>query len=438
MAKKAYLKGEEFVFTRVKGSSETDYRDGDVNINPTNLGLGNVNNTSDSDKPVSTAQRKAIDDAYANSNKYTDQKIADLIGGASETMDTLKEVEQAIVSSKSTEEALNKAIGTKANQTELDTHTGNDTIHITASERAKWNKNGGVTGVRGSAEADYKTGQVTISKENIGLGNVENTKDIDKNVNSAEYLKMYDNNTQSSALVRFEHAPLSMATDGVEVVDPSYVPIGYDATNHLLTYGEKIDTADEVVNFTSGDSTTGDSTAPAVITSGETHKSLFNKISTAVKNVRWLLSKMGTTDISAIGNGTVTGALSTLNSNIVGVKKHYFTSVFGSVANVAKNVWVKSNKDITVSESGIYIVNFPFLRDQGGVDTAYLTQIKIDTSDSLSSNQEPDIGCVATNWGITSMTYLCELQAGKTYHIWLRHTASQTHTIDYHCYYAKM
>ena len=127
-----------------------------------------------------------------------------------------------------------------------------------------------------------------------------------------------------------------------------------------------------------------------------------------------------------------------LNSNIGNIKKHYFTSVFGSVANVAKNVWAKSNKDITVSESGIYIVNFPFLRDQGGVDTAYLTQIKIDTSDSLPSNQEPDMGCVATNWSITSMTYLCELQAGKTYHIWLRHTASKTHTIDYHCYYAKM
>ena len=76
------------------------------------------------------------------------------------------------------------------------------------------------------------------------------------------------------------------------------------------------DSKDCTVTFTSGDSSTGSSTPPAVITSGETHKSLFNKISTAVKNVRWLLSKMGTTDISSIGNGTVTGALSTLNSNI--------------------------------------------------------------------------------------------------------------------------
>lgn len=103
------------------------------------INLGNVDNTSDVDKPVSTAQQKAIDDAYANSNKYTDQKIADLIGGAPETLDTLKEVADAISASKTTEEALNKAIGTKANQAELDTHTGNNSIHITPDERTNWN-----------------------------------------------------------------------------------------------------------------------------------------------------------------------------------------------------------------------------------------------------------------------------------------------------------
>ncbi|MDE5679526.1 MAG: hypothetical protein K2I01_03745, partial [Lachnospiraceae bacterium] len=36
-------------------------------------------------------------------------------------------------------DALDAAIGTKADQAELDSHTGNDTIHITASERTKWN-----------------------------------------------------------------------------------------------------------------------------------------------------------------------------------------------------------------------------------------------------------------------------------------------------------
>lgn len=123
----------------VKGSAETAYRTGNVNITKANIGLGYAENTSDKDKPVSTAQQKAIDEAYANSNKYTDQKIADLIDGAPETLDTLKEISDAISASKSVEEALNKAIGTKADQTELDAHTGNDTIHITSTERTNWN-----------------------------------------------------------------------------------------------------------------------------------------------------------------------------------------------------------------------------------------------------------------------------------------------------------
>lgn len=75
-----------------------------------------------------------------------------------------------------------------------------------------------------------------------------------------------------------------------------------------------------VVTFTSNDSLTGDSTPPALLTSGETHASIFSKVSTIFKNVRWLLSKMGTTDISTLGDGTVTGALSTLNSNIMAIK----------------------------------------------------------------------------------------------------------------------
>ena len=303
MAKKVFFKGEKFVFSRVKGNAETDYREGDINITPSNLGLGSVNNTSDKDKPVSTAQQKAIDVAYANSNKYTDQKIANLINGAPETMDTLKEVSDAISKSKSTEEALNKAIGTKANQTELDTHTGNDTIHITASEREKWNKNGGVIGVRGSAESDYKTGQVTISKEDIGLGNVDNTTDANKSVKYA---------TSAGTSDKVNNILAILGTNGTQDIAVQYDGSEKTSVNLMFETGNS---KNNITTFTSNDSLTGDSTPPALLTSGETHASILSKVSTIFKNVRWLLSKMGTTDISTLGDGTVTGALSTLDSN---------------------------------------------------------------------------------------------------------------------------
>ena len=47
--------------TGVKGNAESTYRKGNVNITPENIGLGNVNNTSDAQKPVSTATQEALD-----------------------------------------------------------------------------------------------------------------------------------------------------------------------------------------------------------------------------------------------------------------------------------------------------------------------------------------------------------------------------------------
>lgn len=44
----------------VKGESESSYRVGQVNITKNNIGLGNVDNTSDLNKPISTATQNAL------------------------------------------------------------------------------------------------------------------------------------------------------------------------------------------------------------------------------------------------------------------------------------------------------------------------------------------------------------------------------------------
>lgn len=77
------------------------------------------------------------------------------------------------------------------------------------------------------------------------------------------------------------------------------------------------DTTNNIVTFTSGDSPspTAWTNVDSLVT-GEKHSSLLNKISTMIKNVRFLYKVLGTTDISTIGDGTVTGAVSTLNSSL--------------------------------------------------------------------------------------------------------------------------
>lgn len=80
---------------------------------------------------------------------------------------------------------------------------------------------------------------------------------------------------------------------------------------------KKGDTAENVVSYTSNDVANPDSyTDVDLLKSGETHKSVLQKISTMFKNIRYLYKMLGTADISALGDGTILGALCTLNSNI--------------------------------------------------------------------------------------------------------------------------
>lgn len=105
----------------------------------TEIGLSNVDNTSDKNKPVSTAQQSAIDTALSSAKSYTDTKISNLINGAPETMDTLKEVSDAISEHESVVEALNAAIGNKAENSVLQSHTSDSDIHVTLDDKTNWN-----------------------------------------------------------------------------------------------------------------------------------------------------------------------------------------------------------------------------------------------------------------------------------------------------------
>src|SRR5690606_36082003 len=54
-------------------------------VTASQVGLGNVDNTSDADKPVSTAQGLAINQAEANAKQYTDDEISALnLGSAAQ------------------------------------------------------------------------------------------------------------------------------------------------------------------------------------------------------------------------------------------------------------------------------------------------------------------------------------------------------------------
>ena len=106
-------------------------RTGDVVVNQTDVGLPNVDNTSDSDKPVSTAQQAALDLKYDASNPSGFQTAAQvtalaqtlidaLVDSSPATLDTLNELAAAIGDDPNFAVTVaNQIAGVQAN---LDTH----------------------------------------------------------------------------------------------------------------------------------------------------------------------------------------------------------------------------------------------------------------------------------------------------------------------------
>lgn len=108
------------------------------------------------------------------------------------------------------------------------------------------------------------------------------------------------------------------------------------STNQTVAYTS----VDDAAIFNSGNlggQSTYAWTAVSKIATGEKHSSLFNKVSTMFKNIRTIAKLIGTTDISAIGDGTVTGAVSELNSDLNNISK--FKA--GDVVNIG-NVCIAS------------------------------------------------------------------------------------------------
>ena len=74
-----------------------------------------------------------------------------------------------------------------------------------------------------------------------------------------------------------------------------------------------------LTGFTSNDAASPTAwTDVNVVTASDTNSTIFSKVTTMVKNIRWLYSKLGTTDFSATGQSTVTGALSSLQTGLNG------------------------------------------------------------------------------------------------------------------------
>lgn len=88
------------------------------------------------------------------------------------------------------------------------------------------------------------------------------------------------------------------------------------------------------------------------LTTGEKLSSIFGKLKLAVKNLKSLISLIGTTDISTIGDGTITGGLSDVNGKLI---KYKIDKISANNPDLAIGTNIIDGTTFTLSK-GIYFI----------------------------------------------------------------------------------
>jgi len=147
---------------------------GDVILTKSDIGLSNVDNTSDINKPISTLTQLALDSKEDLSNKSDNS----LLGTSSTLYPTQKAVKEYTDNSVSTLASLkqdNLISGTNIKTVNGESLLGSGDLVLAG---------GAVDSVNG------QTGIVVLTKSDIGLSNVDNTSDLNKPISTATQLAL--------------------------------------------------------------------------------------------------------------------------------------------------------------------------------------------------------------------------------------------------------
>ena len=143
-------------------------------ITKSDVGLANVDNTTDANKPVSTATQTALD----LKSPLASPTFTGTVSGVTKAHVGLGNVDNTADSAKPISTATQSALDAKASSTDLSTHASDTTsIHGIADTS--------VLATETTVGAAVSTAVAALTKSSVGLGNVNNTSDANKPVSSA-------------------------------------------------------------------------------------------------------------------------------------------------------------------------------------------------------------------------------------------------------------
>ena len=194
--------------TGVKGDAETAYRKGNVNITKANIGLDQVDNTADLDKPISNAQSAKNDKLESEirgvgtvitnhkndkDNPHSVTKAQIGLGNVDNTADLDKPISNAQKTVNAgfehNFEQLNSNIDTlgKGLNERIDVTNSNLTALRESTESALSNQQESINDIDSTLNSHIanQSNPHSVTKAQIGLDKVDNTADVDKIVKEA-------------------------------------------------------------------------------------------------------------------------------------------------------------------------------------------------------------------------------------------------------------
>jgi hypothetical protein len=180
-----------------------------------------------------------VSDALTEAKAYTDSEISALVNGAPETMNTLKELGDLINTNEDAIDALNEAIGKRALSTDLTTHTGNATVHITSIERTNWNA-AKTHADSAHAPANAEANQNAFSNIIIGSTTIAADSKTDNLILEGSNVTLTPDATNDKVTIGITKANVISAlgytpasSNVVDTIDIDYTQIEFDTTKVL-------------------------------------------------------------------------------------------------------------------------------------------------------------------------------------------------------------
>lgn len=106
------------------------------------------------------------------------------------------------------------------------------------------------------------------------------------------------------------------------------------------------------------------------LTTGEKLSSIFGKLKLTVKNLKSLIGLIGTTDISTIGDGTITGGLSDVNGKLPKLKRIYYDAPPTTPDTSERTVTLYED----CSNISLFLVQYQYLGVYGCIATMLCTK----------------------------------------------------------------